>query len=54
MRGDIDNMGDPTLIDYIINWKFCYCCYCHNIDPTSVISTVVALIFQLRQYSLHP
>ena len=23
MRGDIDLMGDLTLIDYIINYKYC-------------------------------
>ena len=25
MRGDIDLMGDLTLIDYIINERDCYC-----------------------------
>ena len=29
LRGDIDIMGDLTLIDYIIHWKYCYCCYCY-------------------------
>ena len=44
MRGDIYIMG-ATLIDYIINCKYCYCycycCYCYVIDPTSVIQLLL-------------
>ena len=38
-EGGIDIMGDLTLIDYMINYKYCYwyCCYCYFIDPTLVI-----------------
>ena len=35
--------GDLTLIDYIINRKYCncYCCYCYVIDPTLVIQMLL-------------
>ena len=40
MRGDMDIVGDLTLIDYIINC-YCYCCYCHVIDPTLLIQLLL-------------
>ena len=46
--GDIDIMvEDLTLIDYIINRKYCYCycCYCNVIDSTLVIHLLLLQYF---------